>query len=118
MSYLPALNPGDSKGSLVTIIGSSLLFSQVLSNVPFVAVYIRAMQAAGFTGSDVRAWVALAGASTLAGGLTLLGAASNVIILEEAESRHSGFGFMEFAKVGFLVTIPNVMILFLFLSIL
>jgi Na+/H+ antiporter NhaD/arsenite permease-like protein len=118
MSYLPALNPRDYGGSLVTIIGSSLVFSQLMSNVPFVAVYIRAMQAAGFSGSDVRAWVALAGASTLAGGLTFLGAASNVIILEEAESRGSGFGFMEFAKVGFLVAIPSVLILFLFLSVL
>ena len=118
MTYLPPLNGASSASSLVTIITTSLLFSQLLSNVPFVAVYIRAMQAAGFTGLDVRAWVALAGASTLAGGLTLLGAASNVIILEEAESRGSGFGFLEFAKVGLLVTVPNMLILFFFLSIL
>ena len=118
MTYLPALNRGDSATSLITIITTSLLFSQLLSNVPFVAVYMRAMQVAGFTGVDVKAWVALASASTLAGGLTLLGAASNVIILEEAESRGSGFGFLEFAKVGLLVTIPNILILFFFLSIL
>ncbi len=118
MAYLPALTPGNSHGSLAPIIITSVLFSQLLSNVPFVAVYIRAMQAAGFTGSDVHAWVALAGASTLAGGLTLLGAASNVIILEEAESRGSGFGFLEFAKVGLLVTVPSVLILFFFLSVL
>ncbi len=118
MAYLPPLTPGNSPGSLAPIMITSLLFSQLLSNVPFVAVYIRAMQAAGFTGLDVRAWVALAGASTLAGGFTLLGAASNVIILEEAESRGSGFGFLEFAKVGFLVTVPCVLILFFFLSIL
>src|SRR5713101_1564558 len=118
MAYLPPLTPGNSPGSLAPIMITSLLFSQLLSNVPFVAVYIRAKQAAGFTGLDVRAWVALAGASTLAGGFTLLGAASNVIILEEAESRGSGFGFLEFAKIGFLVTVPCVLILFFFLSIL
>lgn len=118
MPYLPALNNADQATSLLTIITTSLLFGQVLSNVPFVAVYMRAMQAAGFTGLDVRAWIALASASTLAGSLTLLGAASNVIILEEAESRGSGFGFLEFAKVGLLVTLPNILILFLFLSIL
>jgi len=76
------------------------------------------MQAAGFSGLDVRAWTALAGASTFAGALTLLGAASNVIILEEAESRGAGFGFFEFAKVGLLVTAPIMLILFLFLMIL
>ncbi len=118
MTYLPALNRSSSAAPLATILVTSLLFSQLLSNVPFAAVYIRGMQAAGFTGVDVRAWVALAGASTLAGGLTLLGAASNVIILEEAEGRDSGFGFLEFAKVGLLVTVPNMLILYFFLSVL
>ncbi len=116
--YLPALNPSDIVVSLSVIILTSLIFSQLLSNVPFVAVYIKAMQAAGFTGSNVKAWVALAGASTLAGGLSLLGAASNVIILEAAESRGSGFSSIEFSKIGLLVTIPNILILYLFLRIL
>ncbi len=118
MAYLPALNQADSSTSIFTVMTTSLLFSQLLSNVPFVAVYIRAMQATGFTGANVKAWMALASASTMAGGLTLLGAASNVIILEEAESRGSGFGFLEFAKVGLLVTIPNFLILFFFLLVL
>jgi Na+/H+ antiporter NhaD/arsenite permease-like protein len=116
--YLPALNPSDIVVSLGVIISASLIFSQLLSNVPFVAVYIKAMQAAGFTGTNVKAWVALAGASTLAGGLSLLGAASNVIILEAAESRGSGFSSLEFSKIGLLVTIPNILILYLFLRIL
>ena len=116
--YLPAISPSEIVVSLAVIILISLIFSQFLSNVPFVAVYIRVMQAAGFTGSNVKAWVALAGASTLAGGLSLLGAASNVIILEEAESRGSGFSSLEFSKVGLLVTIPNILILYFFLRIL
>ena len=116
--YLPALNPSDIVISLSVIIVTSLVFSQLLSNVPFVAVYIKAMQAAGFTGGNVKAWVALASASTLAGGMSLLGAASNVIILEAAESRGSGFSSIEFSKIGLLVTIPNVLILYLFLRIL
>ncbi len=118
MTYLPPLSSTDTRGSVGPILISSLLLSQLLSNVPFVAVYIRVMQAAGFTGSDVRSWIALAGASTFAGSLTLLGAASNVIILEEAEGHGGGFGFFEFAKVGVLVTIPIMLILFLFLMIL
>ena len=118
MSYLPALNPSGLMVSLGVIILVSLLFSQFISNVPFVAVYIRVMQLAGFTGNNVKAWVALAGASTLAGGLSLLGAASNVIILEQAESRGSGFSSLEFSKVGLLVTVPNILILYLFLRIL
>ncbi len=118
MGYLPVLNRSDPALSLVTIILASAFFSQLLSNVPFVAVYIKAMQAAGLTGADVKSWMALAGASTLAGGISLLGAASNVIVLEEAESRGSGFGFVEFSKIGLLVTIPNLLILYLFLRVL
>jgi Na+/H+ antiporter NhaD/arsenite permease-like protein len=116
--YLPSLNPTDIIVSLGVIILTSLIFSQLLSNVPFVAVYIKAMQAAGFTSSNIKAWVTLAGASTLAGGLSLLGAASNVIILEAAESRGSGFNSLEFSKIGLLVTIPNILILYFFLRIL
>ena len=115
MVYLPPLTPGNPRGSVGAILITSLLFSQLLSNVPFVAVYIRVMQASGFSALDVRAWAALAGASTFAGSLSLLGAASNVIILEEAEGRGTGFGFFEFAKVGILVTIPIMLILYLFL---
>jgi Na+/H+ antiporter NhaD/arsenite permease-like protein len=118
MLYLPVLNRSDPELSTVTIILTSAVFSQLLSNVPFVAVYIKAMQAAGFTGGDVKAWMALAGGSTLAGGISLLGAASNVIVLEEAESRGSGFGFVEFSKIGILLTIPNLVILYLFLKVL
>jgi Na+/H+ antiporter NhaD/arsenite permease-like protein len=118
MSILPGLNPSDLAVSLGVIILSSLIFSQLLSNVPFVAVYIRVMQSAGFAGNDVKGWVALAGASTLAGGLSLLGAASNVIILEQAETRGSGFSSVEFSKIGLLVTIPNILLLYLFIRIL
>src|SRR5881398_2187778 len=55
--YLPALNTSEIVVSLGVINLISLIFSQLLSNVPFVAVYIRVMQSAGFTGSNVKAWV-------------------------------------------------------------
>src|SRR3989441_1373462 len=118
LAYVPALNPSDQNASLGPILVTSLVFSQLLSNVPFAAIYIRVLQAAGFTGVSVKAWVALASASTLAGGLTLLGAASNVIILEQAENRGAGFSFVEFSKIGLPVTIPNFLILYALLWIL
>lgn len=118
MLYLPVLNRSDPGLSIPTIILTSAVFSQVLSNVPFVAVYIKVLQAAGFGPVDVKSWMALAGGSTLSGGISLLGAASNVIVLEEAENRGSRFGFVEFSKIGLLVTIPNLIILYLFLRVL
>ena len=118
MTYFPGPLQTNQGVTLGVVITSSVVISQFLSNVPFVAVYMKALQAAGFTGSDVKVWLALAGASTLAGGLTILGAASNVIILEQAEQRGEGFGFLEFLKAGILVTVPNILILWLFLIIL
>jgi len=118
MAFLPAPTRNDQAVALGGVIVTSVLLSQLISNVPFVAVYIKGLQAAGFSGADVKIWMALAGASTLAGGLSLLGAASNVIILEEAEHKGEGFGFLEFLKAGILVTIPNILILWLFLTVL
>jgi Na+/H+ antiporter NhaD/arsenite permease-like protein len=55
--------------------------------------------------------------STIAGNLTILGAASNVIILEVLESRMgTTITFTEFLKIGAVVTLVNTAIyLLLFL---
>ncbi|MCS6767605.1 MAG: SLC13 family permease [Candidatus Nitrosocaldus sp.] len=101
--------------SILTIVATSTFLSQFMSNVPFVAFYINVMHEHGFSSDDIKAWVALAGASTLAGNLTILGAASNLIILEAA--RKEGFTFMEFFRIGSMVTAVNMLILVGFLLI-
>jgi Na+/H+ antiporter NhaD/arsenite permease-like protein len=117
-SFLPVLEHSNSPLSLINIIAVSVGLSQVMSNVPFVAVYLKVMQILGFSGMDTKAWMALAGGSTLAGNLTILGAASNVIILEAAEKRKETFSFIQFLKIGAIVTPVNVTILIIFLMIL
>jgi Na+/H+ antiporter NhaD/arsenite permease-like protein len=104
--------------SILSIVSASVILSQFMSNVPFVAFYTKVMHANGFDGSDIKEWVALAGASTLAGNLTLLGAASNLIILEAAAKSRYTFTFLEFFKIGSIVTGANIAILLLFLTIL
>jgi len=104
--------------SILSIVSASVILSQFMSNVPFVAFYTKVMHVNGFDGSDVKEWVALAGASTLAGNLTLLGAASNLIILEAAAKSRYTFTFLEFFKIGSIVTCANIAILLLFLTIL
>jgi Na+/H+ antiporter NhaD/arsenite permease-like protein len=50
----------------------------------------------------------LAAASTIAGNLTIFGAASNIIIIETAEDKGlEFFSFLEFLKIGILVTLVN-----------
>ncbi|MEM3905112.1 MAG: SLC13 family permease, partial [Sulfolobales archaeon] len=77
---LPTKEYGISSILRITI--SSVILSQLLSNVPFVKLFIRYMNDLGYRGSDTAEWLTLAMSSTIAGNLTILGAASNVIILE------------------------------------
>lgn len=117
-TLLPLNISPDSPTSSISIIGVSVIMSQAVSNVPFVAIYLPILQSYGFTGADVIVWIALAAGSTLAGNLTILGAASNVIILEAAERRkESSFTFKEFFRVGSVVTAANILILMFFVLI-
>jgi Na+/H+ antiporter NhaD/arsenite permease-like protein len=91
------------------IVLCSLLMSQLLSNVPFTKLFLDYMRSLGYSSLDVRSWVALAMASTIAGNLTILGAASNVIIIEVLETHYSEtVSFTEFLKVGVVVTAVNI----------
>ncbi|MEM3230264.1 MAG: anion transporter [Metallosphaera sp.] len=106
--YLP------SPSSVFTIMLVSVLVSQLLSNVPLVAIYIPVMISSGAT--SPLDWLALAAGSTIAGNFTLIGAASNVIISESSESRGGkGFGFIEFIKNSVPLLIVNFLVLYLFL---
>ncbi len=113
--YLPSISPGHPAAAVSSILASSVVLSQVLSNVPMVALYIPIMKSLGFGGGAAFAWSALAGGSTLAGNLTLLGAASNLIIAQVAEKRGHRFGFLEFMRVGVIITIVDVGILYAYL---
>jgi len=74
------------------------------------------MKALGYTGEDYSSWLTLAMASTIAGNLTILGAASNIIILEVLESRmNTTITFIEFLKVGAIVTAINTVIYLIFI---
>lgn len=116
MDYIPAPDPADPVQSSAVIAAASIGISQVLSNVPFVALYNFVMLDSGFTGEHVDQWMMLAAASTIAGNLTILGAASNIIIIEAAESRGvQAFSFLEFFKVGSIVTAANIAVYYAFI---
>jgi Na+/H+ antiporter NhaD/arsenite permease-like protein len=114
-SYLPSLSLSAPAPAIASIIASGVLLSQVVSNVPMVALYLPILTSLGYTPADGYAWAALAGGSTIAGNLTILGAASNLIIIEEAERHGEKLSFGEFLRVGLPVTALNVLVLYLFL---
>jgi len=108
LGFIPAPSPGDRAGAIVNIVLVSTALSQVFSNVPLVKLYIDVMKSLGFNSSHPYAWLALAAGSTLAGNLTVLGAASNVIIIEASENRAGrSFTFTYFLKLGIVMTALN-----------
>jgi Na+/H+ antiporter NhaD/arsenite permease-like protein len=87
--------------SVLTVTLLSILLSQVLSNVPLVKLSMEFLKSCGYGLSDTNVWLALAATSTIAGNLTILGAASNIIVLETLESRMgTSITYTEFLKVG------------------
>ncbi|MEM2000493.1 MAG: SLC13 family permease [Candidatus Caldarchaeum sp.] len=98
LALFPTGNAGDI--FLLTAV-SSLAFSQIISNVPFAKLFIEYLKDAGVSGADEQVWLTLATYSTLAGNLTLLGAASNIIVLEVLEKRYrQTVSFWRFLKIG------------------
>ena len=101
--------------SLPAIMSISVILSQLISNVPLVALYLPMLMNMGVTNSGL---MALAAGSTIAGNLTILGAASNVIIIQNAEQKSGEtLTFWEFIRIGMPLTVINVFVYWLFLKI-
>ncbi|MFA5394694.1 MAG: anion transporter [Methanomicrobiales archaeon] len=87
--------------SVPVIFTLGIIVSQFISNVPFVALALPLMTQAGASNA---VFMALAAGSTLAGNLLILGAASNVIIIQNAEKEGQTIRFWEFARIGIPLT--------------
>jgi len=99
--------------SLPMILGVSVILSQFISNVPLVALYLPMLLHAG---AGVGQMMALAAGSTIAGNLSLLGAASNIIVVQKAERKGETITFFDFLKVGVPLVVINVLVYWLFLK--
>jgi Na+/H+ antiporter NhaD/arsenite permease-like protein len=60
--------------------------------------------------------MALASGSTIAGNLSILGAASNIIIVQRADKENQKMSFNEFTKIGLPLTILNILVYYIFLK--
>ncbi|GAB6266508.1 MAG: SLC13 family permease [Methanothrix sp.] len=97
-------------GSIPVILALSVFFSQIISNVPFVALFQPLLH-----NPSAQDLMALAAGSTIAGNLFILGAASNVIIIQNAEKSGETLTFLDFARVGVPLTALNVFVYWIFL---
>jgi len=93
----------------IMLLSASL--SQLISNVPLVALYLPML-----THTDAASLMALAAGSTIAGNFLILGAASNVIIIQHAEKHEATLGFFEFARIGIPLGFINLLIYWTWLS--
>jgi len=99
--------------SLPLVLMTSAVISQFISNVPFVALFQPMILQAGGTSAQL---MALAAGSTIAGNLTILGAASTVIIIQNAEKQGQTLTFFEFAKIGIPLTTLQLLVYWAWLS--
>jgi Na+/H+ antiporter NhaD/arsenite permease-like protein len=98
--------------SVIIIMGVSVLLSQLISNVPLVALYLPVLS---HLGAVTKEMMALAAGSTIAGNFSILGAASNVIIIQNAERKaQETLTLWEFVKVGIPLTMVNIVVYWLF----
>jgi Na+/H+ antiporter NhaD/arsenite permease-like protein len=100
--------------SNAAVLGISVVLSQLVSNVPLVMLYLPVLMHAGVSNAGL---VALAAGSTIAGNLTIMGAASNVIVIQNAEKKGGpSLSFWEFSRIGLPLTVINVAVYWLFLG--
>jgi Na+/H+ antiporter NhaD/arsenite permease-like protein len=98
------------------IMAVSVILSQFISNVPLVALYLPMLMQMGVSTEEL---MALAAGSTIAGNLSILGAASNVIIIQNAEQKSGQtLTFLEFVKIGIPLTSVNILVYWLFFTVL
>ncbi|GJQ21452.1 MAG: arsenite permease [Bacteroidia bacterium] len=98
-------NASASLTSIEAILLIGIVLSQIISNVPLVALYQPLLLSSGIL---IPGLMALAGGSTIAGNLTIMGAASNIIVLQSAEKRGwEGMSYAEFFRIGLPLTLIN-----------
>ncbi len=101
--------------SIPSIFTISIVLSQFISNVPLATLYVKLLNSIS---APMASYMALAVASTIAGNLTILGAASNVIIIHKTEKMHKdSITFLDFVKIGIPITILTAIVYFAFIII-
>jgi Na+/H+ antiporter NhaD/arsenite permease-like protein len=100
--------------SIFLILLISILFSQLISNVPLVALMLPVLMHQGLSAREL---MALAAGSTIAGNMLILGAASNIIIIQNSEKKNGHtITFWQFARIGIPITVINMLVYYWYLK--
>lgn len=106
--FYPLGGPAHPLAGLGSIALTSALGPQFVSNVPWVALQIPVLHAAGYSASTPIAWLALAAVSTLAGNVSILGAASNLIVVDLAERAGVRIDLRTFVRFGLPIALASI----------
>ncbi|MBO5669595.1 MAG: arsenic ABC transporter [Candidatus Methanomethylophilaceae archaeon] len=107
----PGFRDGDPSPLELTVF--TVVLSNLISNVPSV-ILIGDM----ISYATPLTWLILSASSTLAGNLTLIGAAANVIVSEEAEKEEIRFDFRKYLITGIPVSLATLAVMYVFLVLL
>ena len=110
-SLFPGFDDGSPSPMELTVF--SVILSNLISNVPSV-ILIGDM----IPHASTSLWLILSASSTLAGNLTLIGAAANVIVSEEAEKEGIRFDFRKYLATGIPISLATLAVMYVFLVLL
>ena len=104
---LQVLLPESLTVSIPVMVTAGAVVSQFVSNVPFVLMVLPLLDSAA---SSVTLYMAASAGCTAAGALTILGAASTIIIIQRAEKEGESLSFLTYLKAGIPITLAAVVI--------
>lgn len=98
---LQFLLPAALTTSVPVMVAAGCILSQFVSNVPFVLMVLPLLEASA---APVAMYMAASAGCTAAGTLTILGAASTIIVIQHAEKEGETISFFTYLKEGAAVT--------------
>ena len=104
---LQVILPESLSVSIPVMVTAGAVVSQFVSNVPFVLMVLPLLETAA---ASVPLYMAASAGCTAAGALTILGAASTIIIIQRAEKEGESLSFLTFLKSGIPITLAAVVI--------
>lgn len=102
--FMNTLNIQNNIAGIASMHIFSAAVSQVVSNVPLTMLVIPVIKDIP---GDLQ-WISLAAGSTLGGNATIIGAVANIIVVEQAANQGVKIGWLEFSRIGLIVTVLTV----------
>ncbi|WNY25793.1 SLC13 family permease [Methanolapillus millepedarum] len=102
--FFQNLLPTGFETSVPVLYLTSVVISQFISNVPYVTFVLPVLENAA---APIVSYMTLVAGSTLAGNLSIFGAASTIIIIQNAEKQKETLTFTDFLKFGVPLTVAQ-----------